>query len=264
LTLTGLLMEGVGYQRAMTTNGNPFTMVVHLEIEAHILQKSLRLNCLQGLRTDMRMAANALLLATAVLLSPHLLLAQRAPPTALEVEAFAERAASEEYVGKEVRVPDRIFNKLVAEVPADCPSFHPEDRKVLVAHQVLLGSNLRALAIQGNDGCFCSPTGNCALWIYQIKDGKYRAVLRRGSVKTSGFLKSRTHGYPDLVAWSHGSATMSGARLFRFDGNRYVASGGWDVQFEYLGDDGQIVKPDQPRITSHFTSKDQLPKEVKP
>jgi len=30
------------------------------------------------------------------------------------------------------------------------------------------------------------------------------------------------------------------------------------------GDDGQIVKPDEPRVASHFTSKDQLPKEVKP
>ena len=35
------------------------------------------------------------------------------------------------------------------------------------------------------------------------------------------------------------------------------------MEFEYLGDDGQIVKPDQPRITSHFTSKKQISKEVK-
>ena len=123
---------------------------------------------------------------------------------------------------------------------------------------------IRDRAIKGGGGCFCSPTGNCAFWIYQLKDGKYRAVLSRGSVQSFGFLKSRSHGYPDLVTWSHGSATMSAAKLYRFDGNRYVASGGWDVEFEYLGDDGQIVKPDEPRITSHFTSKDQLPQEVKP
>jgi hypothetical protein len=79
-----------------------------------------------------------------------------------------------------------------------------------------------------------------------------------------GFLKSRTHGYPDLVTWTHGSATEYGARLFRFDGNRYVACGGWDEEYEYLGDDGQIVKPDKPRITSHFSSKDEIPSEVKP
>jgi len=79
-----------------------------------------------------------------------------------------------------------------------------------------------------------------------------------------GFLKSRTRGYPDLVTWSHGSATESGGRLFRFDGNRYVASGSWDEEYEYLGDDGKIVTPDRPRIKSHFSSKDELPDEVKP
>ncbi len=78
-----------------------------------------------------------------------------------------------------------------------------------------------------------------------------------------GFLKSRTHDYPDLVTWSHGSATEYGGRLFRFDGNRYGTSGGWDEEYEYLGDDGRIVKPHKPRITSHFSSEDALPKEVK-
>jgi hypothetical protein len=240
-------------------------MAAILEIKAKILQKSLSLNSLKGLRRAMRMSANALLLATTVLLWPHTLPAQHTPPTAREVEAFAERAASEQYVGKEVRVPDRIFNELVAGVPAGCPFFHPDDRNILVAHQIFPTSNLLGgLAVKGSGGCFCSPTGNCEFWIYLLKSGRYRAVLRRGSVQTFGFLKSRTHGYPDLVTWSHGSATESGARLFRFDGNRYVASGGWDVEFEYLGGDGQIVKPDNPRITSHFSRKDQLPKEVKP
>jgi hypothetical protein len=79
-----------------------------------------------------------------------------------------------------------------------------------------------------------------------------------------GFLKSRTHGYPDLVTWSHGSATESGAQLFRFDGNRYIASGGWDEEYEYLGDDGKVVTTDKPSIKSHFSKRDELPNEVKP
>jgi len=236
-----------------------------LKLKAKLLQKSLSLESLHGLRRAVRIPTDALLLATSVLLWPQALPTQHTPPTALEVEAFVDRAASEEYVGKEVRVPDQIFKELVAGVPAGCPDFHPEDRNILVAHQIFFTPDLFVgLAIKGSDGCFCSPTGNCAFWVFQLKSGKYRAVLKRGSVQSFGFLKSRTHGYPDLVTWSHGSATMSGARLFRFDGYRYVASGGWDVEFEYLGDDGQIVKPDKPRITSHFTSKDQIPREVKP
>jgi hypothetical protein len=213
----------------------------------------------------MRASANALFLATTVLLWPRPLPAQRIPPTTREVEAFAERAHSEQYVGKEVRLPDRIFNQLVTGLPADYPPCHPKERNILEAHQIFLRSNLGdGLAIQGQGGCFCSPTGNCEFWMYQLKSGKYRAILKRGSVQVFGFLKSLTHGYPDLVTWSHGSATDSGARLFRFDGNRYVASGGWDEDYEYLGDDGKIVTLTKPRITSHFSSEEQLPNKVKP
>jgi hypothetical protein len=243
--------------------GDPDKMAVIPAINAKTMPKSLTLNNLNKLRKAVRMSPSALLLVATVLLWPHTLPAQHTPPTSEEVEAFAERAASEKYVGKEVPVPDRIFNKLVAGVPAVDPFCNPDDRNILVAHQILLSSHrLGGLAIKGGGGCFCSPTGNCQLWIYQLKNGKYRMVLRRGSVQTFGFLKSRTHGYPDLVTWSHGSAMMSGAQLFRFDGNRYVASGGWDVQFEF-SDDGQ-VNPDKTRITSHFTSNDQLPKTAKP
>lgn len=219
----------------------------------------------KGLRRAMPMSANALLLATTFLFWPHTLPTQHTPPTAREVEAFAKRAHSERTVGKEVRVPERLFNELVAGLPADEPFCHPENRNILEAHQILLGSNLPGgLAIQGQSTCFCSPTGNCEFWIYQLKSGKYRAILKLGSVQMFGFLKSRTHGYPDLVTWSHGSATESGGRLFRFDGNRYVASGRWDEEYEYLGDDGKIVTPDKPRITPHFSSKDELPDEGKP
>jgi hypothetical protein len=78
-------------------------------------------------------------------------------------------------------------------------------------------------------------------------------------VQTFGFLRSRTHGYPDLVTWSHGSATDRSAQLFRFDGNQYVDSGGWEEEYEYLDEDGQTVTPDKPRITSHFWGKDAIP-----
>jgi hypothetical protein len=120
------------------------------------------------------------------------------------------------------------------------------------------------LAIQGQGGCFCSPTGNCELWIYEIKGGKFRAILKRGSVQAFGFLKSRTHGYPDLITWTHGSATDHGARLFRFDGIRYAASGGWEEETEYLDSKGKLVETDKPRITSHFSRQDQIPNEVNP
>jgi len=51
----------------------------------------------------------------------------------IDVEAFVNHPASEEYVGKEVRVPDQIFKELVGGVPASCPDFHPEDRNNLIS-----------------------------------------------------------------------------------------------------------------------------------
>jgi hypothetical protein len=139
------------------------------------------------------------------------------------------------------------------------------DRKSFEAHQFFLKPNLRGgLAILGRDECFCSVTGNCELWVYQHKNGKYQVILETNAIQMFGFLKSQTHGYPDLVTWTHESATEYEAQLFRFDGNRYAPSGGWRVDYQYLGPDGQIVTPAEPRITSHFSSEAQLPSEPKP
>jgi hypothetical protein len=149
----------------------------------------------------------------------------------------------------------------MARIPAGIPYCSPEDPNNVKAHEVPRRSNVPgALAIQGQGGCFCSPTGNCAFWIYQLKNGKYRSLLETDMVQMFGFLKSERHGYPDLVTWSHGSATMYGAQLFRFDGDQYVPSGGWEEDYEYLGADGQLVKVAKPRITSYFTSEGQLPR----
>jgi hypothetical protein len=201
-----------------------------------------------------------LFLASIVLIWPRLLPAQHTPPSAEEVERFAERARAQRKIGKGVRVPNQILNELMAKAPEDYEACNLKDRNNLEAHQVLLRSNLvGGLAIQGRGFCFCSPTGNCAFWVYQLKKGKYRLVLETDMVQRFGFLKSRKHGYPDLVTWCHGSATDSAADLFRFDGNQYVVSGGWEEEYEFLGDNGQIVKPDRPRITSHFSSKDTIP-----
>lgn len=212
----------------------------------------------------MRAFVIALVIA-AILFCPYALPAQQIPPTSREVNAFVERAHSERYVGMEVRVPERIFNDLAAGADSDMPYCNPGDRKDLEGHQTIVGSNGGdILAIQGRTGCFCSPTGNCDFRIYAHKGGKYWVILETGSVQMFGFLKSRTHDYPDLVTWSHGTATETGGQLFRFNGKRYESSGEWIEDYEYLGDDGQMVKPAKPRITSYFTSENELPREAKP
>jgi hypothetical protein len=191
---------------------------------------------------------------------PHLLLAQHTPPSSQEVERFAERARAERNTGKSVHAPDQILHELTGKLADDYVGCDREDRNKLEAHQIILKPNSAALlAIRGQSLCFCGATGNCAFWVYQRRNGKYRLVLETNMVQIFGFLKSHTHGYPDLVTWSHDSASESSAELFRFDGTQYIDVGGWEEEYEYLDKNDGMVKPDKPRITSHFSSKDAIP-----
>jgi hypothetical protein len=186
--------------------------------------------------------------------------AQHTPPSGQEVEAFAERARKEGHKGNRVPVPEHILKELAAKAPDDYLPCDRKERNKLEARQILLRSgSVGGLAIQGLGFCYCSPTGNCSFWIYQIRNAKYRLILETDMVQVFGFLRSRTYGYPDLVTWSHGSATQRSGELFRFDGDQFIACGGWEEEYEYLDENGQIVKPAKPRITSHFSDRDALP-----
>ena len=195
-----------------------------------------------------------------VLMQPHVTTAQHTPPSAHEIETFAERARKEAHVGKPVSLPEQILQELVAQAPDDCLPYDGNVRNKLEAHQLILRPGLQGgVAIQGRSFCYCSATGNCAFWIYQLRNGKYRMILETDMVQIFGFLKSRTHGYPDLVTWSHGSATERSAELFRFDGDQYIACGGWEEEYGYLDQNNKVVTLDKPRITSHFWGRDALP-----
>lgn len=212
----------------------------------------------------MTVSVKALVLySTVVLFWPRLLPAQHAAPTVHEVETFAERARSQATMGDAAPLPEKIFKELTAEATDDgCQDVNRSDFET---HRVRL--KLRAsdvLAVWGGGQCFCSPTGNCGFWIYERRSGAYRSVLDTDGVNLFGFLKSRTHEYPDLVAWSHGSATDSEARLLRFNGDQYVLSGGWEEEYQYLDEHDQVVRPKKPRITSHFSGKDEIPSGVEP
>ena len=208
----------------------------------------------------MKCLGKFLCLASIVLPWPRVLSAQHIPPSTEEVTRFAQKARTEMRAGDPVRVPKRVLREISSEAPTDFPPCGAQERSNVEAHKVPFKSkSIRALAIRGKGFCYCGATGNCAFWIYRYRSGKYELILATDMVQTFGFLRSRTHGYPDLVTWSHGSATDRSAQLFRFDGNQYVDSGGWEEEYEYLDEDGQTVTPDKPRITSHFWGKDAIP-----
>jgi hypothetical protein len=202
-----------------------------------------------------------LLLAVTVLLVPQASTPQHTPPTQDEVEGFAERVTRESFRGKQVQVPTDILRELSATAPDDYAPCDQREKNRLEAHEISAEAGAPPLlALQGRGLCYCSPTGNCSFWLYEHKHKTHQLILEIDMVQSFGFLKSKTHGYPNLVTWSHGSATDSSANLFRFDGTKYVASGGWEIEFQYLDENGNLVQPDRARITSHFWGKDTVPR----
>lgn len=153
----------------------------------------------------MRSLKEMLHLLALVLIWPHALTAQHTPPSAREVEAFAERANKEAHVGKRVPIPTQILKDLVAKAPNDYGWCDREEQRKLDAHQILLSSRLLdGLAIQGDSFCYCSATGNCAFWIYQKRNGKYRMLLKTDmgpGFRIPEIMDSRIPGLSHVGSW---------------------------------------------------------------
>jgi len=132
--------------------------------------------------------------------------------------------------GTLVAIPGEIKAKHKAKADDCLDSDHRGEAVKMEVYRVKAQPLL--LAVQGRGFCFCSPTGNCAFWLELGKRGHYRTVLETDMVQRFGFIKSKTNGLPDLVAWSHGSATESGGRLFQFNGDHYVDICSWNEKYE--------------------------------
>jgi hypothetical protein len=95
----------------------------------------------------------------------------------------------------------------------------------------------------------CSPTGNCAFWIFQKTLGGYRLLLSRGSVQNFTVQPTGTSGFADLVLGIHGSATEQGLSLYRFHEGRYRKVGCYEANWQYLGKDGEYHDSKEPKMT---------------
>jgi hypothetical protein len=93
---------------------------------------------------------------------------------------------------------------------------------------------------------FCSPTGNCAFWVFEGKNGSYSTLLEAPkSVQTFEFSAHETHGYRDLMTSMHGSAWYSELHFYRFDGRMYVLD--HCAARDYQGENEKALK--RPKIT---------------
>jgi hypothetical protein len=168
------------------------------------------------------------LLATVVLLTVG-----EAPPTisgrapAEENQILWKETLTSAAKGTRIVVPRSILAKVQANSD-DCLDPAPAETVKVDAYQKRIG-NLVLVAIWGRSSCFCSPTGNCAFWLYRSQSGKNSLLLQTEMVREFGFLPSITKGLPDVVLWSHDSAQRFPGALWKFNGTEYVSECNWEI-----------------------------------
>lgn len=123
--------------------------------------------------------------------------------------------------GTRSTVPRAILEDVRSD-PQDCLDSSTNETTKVDGYR-LQKQNLTLIAVWGKSSCFCSPTGNCAFWIYRSHRGNYEPLLQTDMVREFGFLQSTTNGLPDLVLWSHDSGQRFPGALWKFDGDTYVS-----------------------------------------
>jgi hypothetical protein len=182
---------------------------------------------------------------------------QSPPPGRVPMWKEARRPAAK---GTSIPVPQVILNELKADLD-ECADPSPSETTKMEAYRVRNGGSF-LIAIRGRSSCFCGATGNCTLWVYRLRRGKYEKILDTDMVNYFGFLTSRTNGHPDLVLWSHDSAQWSPAQLLRFDGEAYWGVCGWEEEYEYRKrPDGIWVPLGDPKIVSNNCDLKPTPKQ---
>jgi hypothetical protein len=76
------------------------------------------------------------------------------------------------------------------------------------------------LLVQGWGDTLCGAVGNCALWVLDPND---HVILASGGKRVS-LQRTFHNAYPDLQISTHESASDTGLKKWRFDGNRYRLS----------------------------------------
>lgn len=98
------------------------------------------------------------------------------------------------------------------------------------------------------DQSWCSPTGNCSIFVMRPHGNQYRVILEATGQSITSTAR-RTNDFRDVQVRMHGSATMSEIKIYRFNGSRYLRSGCYDENFEILDSKGNVHDLDRPHMT---------------
>ena len=84
----------------------------------------------------------------------------------------------------------------------------------------------KEIVLWGQNGNLCGATGNCTLWIYENKNGKYKLLLRAGAynAETRWFevKKAKSGGYRNLLLKTHFSGYETTYAFYKYNNNKYV------------------------------------------
>jgi hypothetical protein len=112
----------------------------------------------------------------------------------------------------------------------------------------LNGDGTAEVIAQGSTEEGCSPTGNCPFWIFQKAGQEYKLLLSQNSVEAFNIEKNRSDGFSDIVAKTHGSATDSTVRLWKYHQGTYREAACYDANWSVPGGaTGRELK--EPRLT---------------
>jgi len=104
------------------------------------------------------------------------------------------------------------------------------------------------MLVRSNSQEECGATGNCSLWVFTFKNGRYRPILN-GVARSITVQPSTANGYHDVVLAMHSSAFASELGLFRFDGTKYRKSGCYEALWSVLGKDGEYHELKEPTVS---------------
>lgn len=122
-----------------------------------------------------------------------------------------------------------------------------EIRQHCVAAPIYLKDHTETILVEGR-GPECGAA-NCPAYILEKRGQSYRLLLDAEEVQQVRVLNSMTKGYHDIQTNWHGSASLSGIVIYRYDGNNYKATDCFSKQYylEALDDNGNIIG--KPTIT---------------
>jgi len=85
----------------------------------------------------------------------------------------------------------------------------------------LNGDGTPEVIVNGGKNFGCSPTGNCPFWVLRKTHHGYDVLLYADSAQGFTIERNCSDGFNDIVVVMHGSATVSGLTVYRYERGRY-------------------------------------------